>query len=120
MNIIEDLLKNNAEYKSRLPQTFAGNFSLSGILDKLKEQFLDKGFNNDKEKAPIVENGKDIIVEEVDEKIPNCLSWLHNGHIESNIIQKAAISMAEKGLINAFAKGEESYSFLNKEIYFHF
>ena len=121
MNIIGDLLKNNAEYKSRLPQTFAGNFSLSGILDKLKKQLIGQGFNDDTIKAPVInDDNEDIIVKEVDNKIPNCLSWLHNGYIESNIIQQAVISVAEKGLINAFAKGEESYSFLNKEIYFHF
>ena len=122
MNIIEELFNNNEEYKSRLPQTFAGNFSLSGILDKLKEQFIKKqGFNDDTIKAPVInDDNEDIIVREVDNKIPDCLSWLHNGYRESNIIQKAAIYMAEKELINAFAKGEESYSFLNKKIYFHF
>ena len=122
MNIIEELFNNNAEYKSRLPETFAGGFSLSGILDKLKNQFIkQQGFNDDTIKAPVInDDNTDIIVREVDKKIPKCLSWLHNGYIESNIIQQAAISMAKKGLINAFAKGEESYSFGVQKIYFHF
>ena len=122
MNIIEELFNNNAEYKSRLPETFAGSFSLSGILDKLKKQLIDQQeFNDDTIKAPVIDDhNTDIIVREVDKKIPKCLSWLHNGYIESNIIQQAAISMAKKGLINAFAKGEESYSFGTQKIYFHF
>ena len=129
MNIIVDLFKNNEEYKNRIPKAFAGGFSLWGILDKLKRQLIDQqGFNDDTKQAPVInpviddddDDNKDIIVREVDKKIPWCLGKLHDTHIESNIIQKAAISMAEKGLINAFAKGEESYSFCGQEIYFHF
>ena len=119
MNIIEELFNNNEEYKSRLPQTFAGNFSLSGILDKLKEQFIKKqGFNDDTKQVPVInDNNEDIIVKEVDNKIPRCLDKLHDAHIKSNFMVKKILSVAETGMINAFAKGE-SYVFLGKEINF--
>ena len=120
MNIIEELFNNNEEYKSRLPQTFAGNFSLSGILDKLKEQFIKKqGFNDDTKQVPVIDDdgNTDIIVREVDNKIPRCLDKLHDAHIKSNFMVKKILSVAETGMINAFAKGE-SYVFLGKEINF--
>ena len=118
MNIIEELFNNNEEYKSRLPKTFAGGFSLSGILDKLKEQFIKKqGFNDDTKQVPVIDDDEDIIVEEVDKKIPWCLDKLHDAHIKSNFMGKIVLSVAETGMINAFAKGE-SYVFLGQEINF--
>ena len=119
MNIIKELFDNNEEYKSRLPKTFAGGFSLSGILDKLKEQFIKKqGFNDDTKQVPVInDNNEDIIVKEVDNKIPRCLDKLHDAHIKSNFMVKKILSVAETGMINAFAKGE-SYVFLGKEINF--
>ena len=108
MNIIEDLLKNNEEYKSRLPQTFAGNFSLSGILDKLKKQLIDQqGFNDDTIKASVInDDNEDIIVREVDNKIPDCLSDLHNGYKNTSFTGKFAMNMPGvlEGIINDFAK----------------
>ena len=119
MNIIKELFNNNAEYKSRLPETFAGGFSLSGILDKLKNQLIDQqGFNDDTIKAPVInDDNTDIIVREVDKKIPWCLDKLHDTHIQSNWMGKKLVSMAEKGMINAFAKGE-NYSFFGQKINF--
>ena len=117
MNIIKKLFDNNGEYKSRLPKTFANDHSLSYILDELQKQLIKQGFNDDTKQAPIFEEGKDIIIQEVDEKIPWCLGQLHDAHIKSNFMGKIVVFMAEKGMINAFAKGE-NYSFLGHEINF--
>jgi hypothetical protein len=56
----------------------------------------------------------------VDEKIPACLSLLHSAYIESSDSIKLIIPFGLKNAINAFAKGEESFSFLGQKISFQF
>ena len=106
MNIIEELFKNE-EYKSRLPKTFANDHSLKDILDKLKEQLITKqGFNDDTKQAPVFDNNEDIIVEKVDNEIPDCLSKLRNGYKNNNLAGKIAMNLPGvlERIINEFAK----------------
>ena len=86
----------------------------------MKEQFIKKqGFNDDTKQVPVIDDdgNTDIIVREVDNKIPRCLDKLHDAHIKSNFMVKKILSVAETGMINAFAKGE-SYVFLGQKINF--
>ena len=121
MNIIGNLFDSNAEYRNRLPVVFQYRQNLKIILDGLKKQLItQQGFIDDARNAPVCDKGEDLIVREVDEKIPACLSLLHSAYIESTSLEKLIIARVQKNVINAFAKGEESYSFLGQKISFQF
>ena len=107
MNIIGELFDKNEKYKSRLPQTFAGDHSLSYILDALKKQFIEQQeFNDDTKQAPVIDDNEDIIVKEVDKEIPDCLSRLRDSYNDANLAIKVMINLSGmlKGKINEFAK----------------
>lgn len=117
MNIIENLFDSNVEYRNRLPDVFQYQQNLKIILDGLKKELItQQGFIDDASNAPVCYKGEDLIVREVDEKIPACLSLLHSAYIESNRINQLIMVRILKNVINAFAKGEESFSFLGKNI----
>lgn len=121
MNIIGDLFNSNVEYRNRLPYVFQYQQKLKIILDGLKKQLIiQQGFIDDASNAPVCDKGEDLIVREVDEKIPACFSLLHSTYIENNRFEKLIMARVLKGVINAFAKGEESSSFLGKNINFQF
>ena len=121
MNIIGNLFDSNVEYRNRLPDVFQYSHILKSILDKLKKQLItQQGFIDDTRKAPVCVNWEDLIVREVDEKIPSCLSLLHSAYIESSDLEKLIMARVLKNAINAFAKGEENFFFLGKNINFQF
>lgn len=110
VNIIKELFETNDNYKSRLPQTFAGNYNLNDILEKLKEQFKRQEFNDDTNEGPIIVSDEDLIVNKVDKKIPECLNFLHKIYYEQTFLFKLCkLSGIVNKLINKFAKSEFNF-----------
>ena len=121
MNIIENLFDSNVEYRNRLPDVFQNQQNLKIILGGLKIQLItQQGFIDDASKAPVWDKGEDLIVREVDEKIPACLSLLHSAYIENPFAENLIMARALKKAINAFTKGVESFFVLGKNISFQF
>lgn len=121
MNIIGNLFDSNVKYRNRLPDLFQHSQNLKIILDGLKNQLItQQGFIDDTRNAPVYVKCEDLIVKEVDKKIPACLSLLHSAYIESPDYAKVIMNHALKKAINAFAKGEKSFSFLGQNINFQF
>ena len=123
MNIIEELFENNEEYKKRIT-FFNGGHSLPYILDKLKHQFIEKEFNEDKGE-PFVINGIDVIKTKVNEKIPKCLDLVRRTYLSHNFEFKGALASYENNLpilnplqqvINAFAQGKKEITILTNKI----
>ena len=118
MNIISELFKNNEKYKNRIPNFFANKNSLYYILNNLKKQFMEKGFNDDTCQEPISNSSQyDRIFYEVDYLIPPCLNTIKDIYHNEKRICDAALLMYEKNwgitfnplqqIINAFAQGKK-------------
>lgn len=83
LTCIQDLYKNNDEYKQRLPEPFKDNDKLNKLFTALKKDIVEKEWNgkkfvNDDETGPLrSKNNKDMISEIFEKPLVESLKQLH-------------------------------------------
>ena len=84
LTCIQDLYKNNDEYKQRLPKSFKNNDKLNDLFKALKKEILvkkwnGKNFANDDETGPLRSpHNKDMIFEIFEKPLVESLEQMHN------------------------------------------
>ena len=92
LTCIQDLYKNNDEYKQRLSEPFKDNDKLNELFTALKKDIVEKEWNgkkfvNDDETGPLrSKNNKDMIFEIFEQPLIKSLKQLHEnkGYIKEN------------------------------------
>ena len=92
LTCIQDLYKNNDEYKQRLPESFKNNDNLKNLFKKLKENILKKEWNgkkfaNDDKNGPLrcpKNKNKDMILEIFEKPLIDSLKQLHENKTSIN------------------------------------
>ena len=92
LTCIQDLYKNNDEYKQRLSEPFKDNDKLNELFKALKKDIVEKEWNgkkfvNDDETGPLrSKNNKDMIFEIFEQPLIKSLKQLHEnkGYIKEN------------------------------------